>query len=366
MKETLYSIAKNGTTDMWTIEVRDNAIHTTYGKVDGKQQQKVELIEAGKNIGRANETTPAQQAILEARSKLNKQLDKGYRYTVEQAQAALLENATPQLAKDYLLASSHIDYSKGVLVQPKLDGVRLWVDSNSGTVRCLSRSRKEFPQNDGLWQQIATLVEHSDWGFLDGEMYLHGADFQKLISCVKKPQGNELADLIEFHIFDLPSEKTYHDSHKQDIIELAKLIKRHNLDRIKIVETTLVYSEEAARLLMNEYLLQGYEGIMLRNQGAVYELNNRSYNLQKWKDFDTDEYMIVDIIADKDGNGLYLCSTDNGVKFNVTPKLPHAERKGLLLKLGELIGKLLTVKFQGLTTEGLPRFGVGLTIRDYE
>lgn len=44
MKETLYSIAKNGTTDMWTIEVRDNAILTTYGKVDGKQQQKVELI----------------------------------------------------------------------------------------------------------------------------------------------------------------------------------------------------------------------------------------------------------------------------------------------------------------------------------
>ena len=41
MKETLYSVAKNGTTDMWTIEVLNNAIHTTYGKVDGKQQQKV-------------------------------------------------------------------------------------------------------------------------------------------------------------------------------------------------------------------------------------------------------------------------------------------------------------------------------------
>ena len=47
--------------------------------------------------------------------------------------------------------------------------------------------------------------------------------------------------------------------------------------------------------------------------------------------------------------------------FQLKPS--HAK---MLENADELIGKMLTVKFFELTDEGIPRFPVGLVIRDYE
>ena len=83
----LYSQNSNGTIQTWAIPVVDNVIHKTYGKMGGKMQSIQETIAAGKNAGRKNETSPAEQAVFEAKSQWEKKLKTGYCKTLDSANA---------------------------------------------------------------------------------------------------------------------------------------------------------------------------------------------------------------------------------------------------------------------------------------
>ena len=373
MKQELFSITKTGAVQYLCVETFDNVIRSTFGQLGGKLQIKDEEIFEGKNIGRSNETSPELQAELEAKSKIQKKIDGGYRTSIEAAKEALTDSVTPQLAKDFLKDSHRINFKEGVWVSPKLDGVRLLSESKNNEVKFLSRNRKEFPANDGLESQIKLLMRKSGYRWLDGEYYQDNKPFQDIISCVKKNIGHPLRDTIQYHIFNVPEGKNFQEEITTIFCTLLKIIDEYNLDRIKLVESYLVFSELEAREYMDIFLSKGYEGSMLRNRYSKYTFNERSYDLQKLKDFQDSEYLIVDIISDKDDNGVFVCK-DNITEqtFQVSYKATHEAKKELLLNAEDYIGKFLLVKYQGLSTPskdvvgGLPRFPVGICVRDYE
>lgn len=96
--KTLYGVDKTLEVKVWSVWTEGDTVFVEWGKLDGKKQIKTTVCKS-KNIGRANETTPEQQAILEAQSKWNKQYDKFYRETIEEAKALLTEGV--MLAQDY-------------------------------------------------------------------------------------------------------------------------------------------------------------------------------------------------------------------------------------------------------------------------
>ena len=63
---------------------------------------------------------------------------------------------------------------------------------------------------------------------------------------------------------------------------------------------------------------------------------------------------------------MWECQTPDGQTFAVRPTGTHEERKVLFENGDEYIGQQLTVKYQELTDEGIPRFPVGIAIRNYE
>ena len=81
--KTLYGLDKKDSFKVWSIRTEGDELIIVHGKEGGKMQTKREIVK-GKNIGRANETTPAEQAELEAMSRWRKQIDKGYRETKEE------------------------------------------------------------------------------------------------------------------------------------------------------------------------------------------------------------------------------------------------------------------------------------------
>jgi len=98
-----------------------------YGRVDGKQQTKEEVITQGKNIGKKNETTPLAQANLEAQAKWTKQRDrKCYSEDPTGAASAAKRALSPMLAKVYEDYLKKIDWTSAY-AQPKLDGFRCMV-----------------------------------------------------------------------------------------------------------------------------------------------------------------------------------------------------------------------------------------------
>ena len=63
---TLFKRASSGKIQQWTISVEGNVITKAYGQVGGAIQVVDDVVKKGKNVGRANATTPEQQAEAEA------------------------------------------------------------------------------------------------------------------------------------------------------------------------------------------------------------------------------------------------------------------------------------------------------------
>jgi len=83
-KTILYGKTRTGKTKIWSAWVIENGksgypeIHYEWGMIDGKKQLTIDIIKSGMNEGKANETTPFEQAKLEIGRKAKKKSEEGY------------------------------------------------------------------------------------------------------------------------------------------------------------------------------------------------------------------------------------------------------------------------------------------------
>lgn len=361
---TLYKQSSTGKITKWNIYVNNTTITTEWGYIDGQLQRKIEVIKSGKNIGKSNETTPEEQAALEAESKWKKQLDKGY---VEQfshgGQTITVGSLTN--SKKYLpmLAKSFEDHGHKIkwpcYVQPKLDGIRCVATPNE----LRSRRSKVFTSLPHIADAVKELGMKNTC--LDGELYVHGKEFQKLASAIKRDKPSDQSHLIEYHVYDCFNDvKSTFESRFNHLKSLGL-----NLP-IVLVETVKVRDQQDATEYYLHCVKRGYEGIMLRNADGIYECDRRSENLQKLKEFKTEEFKIVGAEENKGlpGQCSLICEMPDGTQFNVKPEGNEDIRKQYWTDYlaGKLTGKMLTVRFFEYTTSDkpVPRFPIGVAIRE--
>jgi DNA ligase-1 len=135
------------------------------------------------------------------------------------------------------------------------------------------------------------------------------------------------------------------------------------------VKTTLVMSRDHVPMVHKKHVKEGHEGTMIRDKDSVYEVGKRSNYLLKFKDFQTEEY---EIVGAKTGHGrdadsvVWVCKTRDGQQFTVRPEGTIAQRAKQYKNREKFMGKMLTVRFQNLTALGVPRFPIGVVVRDYE
>ncbi len=138
---------------------------------------------------------------------------------------------------------------------------------------------------------------------------------------------------------------------------------------VRDISTMICKTEEEVFRYHTTYLNNGFEGTIIRNLNGEYKLNHRSSDLQKLKTFLDDEYEIVGFkegTGTDDGCVIWECKTQDEQTFSVRPKGSKAERQGYFQNGNKWIGSKLTVRYQELTDDGIPRFPVGITIRNYE
>jgi DNA ligase-1 len=179
---------------------------------------------------------------------------------------------------------------------------------------------------------------------------------------------------MEYHVYDLIDTSNLEMSFNERSQLLSKLHKAVKPKSVKLVETKVIKSEEEMKKLYEKYLENGYEGAMLRNTESPYKFGpTRSNDLIKIKPTDESEAKIVDF-TEGEGNEKCLVlwiiewTDKNGKKTNVTvrPMGTHDERAKLYKEGKKYLGKKLTIRYQGLTDLGIPRFPRGVVIRDYE
>jgi DNA ligase-1 len=366
--ETIYKKTKTGATQEWTIEVSDNRYRTHSGQVGGQITTNAWTVVYGKNEGKANGTTDIEQALKEAIAKRTKKLESGYFESIN--------NIDEQQYFEPMLAAKWEDYKDKIQYpiysQAKLDGIRCILTKDG----MFSRNGKPIISAPHIFDSVKPLFETNPNLIFDGELYADkfANDFNKIVSLVKKtkPTADDLKEskeLIEYHIYDLPSSDKNFVHRAYDLAILFET--RSELHpHCRIVETYKVPSKDVVTELYEKYVEEGYEGQMLRLDGK-YE-NKRSKNLLKHKSFVDEEYTILDI-CEGEGNrtgtaGYMVFQTAEGKPFKSNVKGTWDETAEMLKNKKQLIGKQATIKYFNLTPDGIPRFPfvIGIDRASYE
>lgn len=353
---TLYSKAKTGATQEWTIEVDGDKYRSHAGQVNGVITASEWTTCGPKNEGRSNATTAEAQAMLEARAKWNKKKDKNHFERIEDAENGKTRYIEPMLAKVWEDYADKIEYP--VYSQPKLDGIRC-IASKDGL---FSRNGKEFVSVPHIYNALRPAFENFTGVIFDGELYAdkYANDFNKICSIAKKTKPTKAdlqfaAENIQYHIYDR-ADSTFKFSER---FESIRWIFAADCPRcIKVVTTKKLQGRKSVDLWYEYYIAEGYEGQIIRLD-APYE-NKRSKNLLKRKEFQDAEFEIIDI---KEGVGNRACMAGNmrlrdaeGKEFDSNIKGDFGLLKKYLVDKNKLIGKMATVSYFNLTPAGVPRF----------
>lgn len=384
--KTLYKLDSKGKVRSWQIEVKFSGYYpkiiTTAGLLEGGKTVTEVVITTGKNIGRTNETTALQQAEFEAQATWNLKVRSGYVEDITQVRQAVLGSGipAPMLAQKYspngeqksskTLVQMKLAGQK-IHVQPKLDGNRCLIKINSDGVEMFTRKGDRMLPLPHIEEQILSCYEHilkSDKTFiLDGELYTTEFSFNTLNGLIRREEKTdehlEMLRQVNYHIYDVMAGDLCY-------AERLCLIGQFRHTNIKLIPSfEIIASDTEIRKVMELFLADGYEGLMIRRLDTPYQ-NKRSWSLMKYKDFQDAEYKVVDIIEDARGGGIIgafvLEMNEPAVDrdgreiktFRAGIKdLSQDEGRKMLANKQDFIGRYATVEFFSLSEYSVPRFG---------
>jgi DNA ligase-1 len=364
--DTLYHKGSSGAIYSWRVWTEGSDICTEYGQIDGKKQLARKTAEA-KNTGKANATTPEQQAVSEAKSMWTHRVERKYRKTLNEAQND--EVFLPMLAGEFEKRRSQKKegHTYPCDVQPKLDGVRCLAYWDGEELKLLSRGGKDYniPHVVEALKPIlpTNLV-------LDGELYVHGQSLQTVTSWVKRLQPN--TQKVSYNCYDCVLldnmnalwPERYNTLH-HFLTENAEVLG----ETIKLVDTYEAKNEDEVLRIYGKVVEEGYEGAIVRmHDGSRYRFAYRSNRLLKVKSFVDGEFKAVSYTT---GVGrfkdcaIWTCHMPNNPKltFDVVIKGSMEERRAMLAEADSYVGQMLKVKYFKLTDEGKPQFPVGIAFR---
>jgi ATP-dependent DNA ligase len=271
----------------------------------------------------------------------------------------------PRRKREGIQLAHHFDWKHllafpAIACQPKLDGIRaVWKDG-----KLLSSTEKELTRYPHI---VEELKKFDPTIILDGEIYQHGKPFE-YISSLAADNTNQ------YHVFDAYTEATLAVPYYARMDALSLIFNDHSFEHIKRVSTIMAGSDAIEQFVsqaLDRAMEAGYEGIIVRNAAAPYELK-RTWNMMKLKPNKRDTYKIVGYEQEisqegeyKGTLGAFICEDDRGYRFNIGtgPMLTKLKRQFFWDNKENLPGQKLVVKYQELTAgRRIPRFPVAMEL----
>jgi DNA ligase-1 len=260
---------------------------------------------------------------------------------------------TCMLAKSYDPAKDNID---GWFCSQKFDGSRgLWsakdgkmYTKNGNEVFIPAEYTADFPKVD-----------------LDGELVGPNGSFEVVTGILRRKTPDYVLWKnagIKYVVFEEPSSKK---TYKENIDNLRNLLK--DCKYAQLIDTWPCNNKDDLARYLKEYENAGAEGLMLRDPNSVYE-KKRSKYLLKVKSHDDKEATVTGY---KPGTGKYtdMCGAltvesvinNKKVVFDIGSGLTADDREN-----PPKIGSVITFRYNGLSSNGIPKFGRYICVRDYE
>lgn len=350
---TLYKPTKLGSTQQWSIEVQGDSFICTYGQLDGKLQTQITKCE-GKNIGRANETTPEQQAIFEMDSLIAKKIKSGYSYDITAP-------ITVQLAMKVKSYQDQLNNVKFPCYSPaKLNGVNAIYKRSNGILTIYSRGGEVYPTIPHLEPLVYSAMDVLGSEELNGELYKHGEHLQDISSAVKKP--NELSPFLSFCIFDI-ADSTEEFYGRALIMERISSFCPDSCPAVYVVYNPICFSHDDIEEQYNTCMALGYEGTVVKNANALYEHNVRSSNMFKYKKTLSAEFLISNYNLDKNGLPVFVMKCDAG-EFKAKPI--GTKEYWAKFNPDDYLGNYGTIEYETLSKDGLPLKPIFISLRSMD
>lgn len=377
---TMYKRSKRGKIQQWSVELDPNhemkgevfpCIIRKSGQQDGKISTKKTMVKKGTNVGKANEKTPVEQAMFKIDCMITDKVEENY----------VLDLADVDLPPTYyypMLAQKvkkDKDYTKTKYAQPKLNGVRMWQPRHMSPsllnirditpLTCLSRKMWPMPVINHIKQELDMFKQYSP----DGEVYRHGVPLQTINKWATKDYGLEKSGSLEYWVYDL----VIPDMPFIERSELIKDLVPPDHPFIKIVPTIPCNSKMEFVQLHDKWVLKGFEGAMERDGEEGYEINERSYNLGKFKNFDDEEFNVVGYETEDYHDAksdeiwqlvVWVCETEEGRQFTCRPTGSMFKRRIDLFDPNKGINSLYKVRYQEKSVDNIPLMLTGRGFRD--
>ena len=246
-------------------------------------------------------------------------------------------------------------------VQLKMDGMRFNAIVRNGVVEFRSRNGKEIQLLGNLEEEFILLAQGVDCVF-DGELIVKDKGI-----ILDRQTGNGILNKANKGTIKTDEARKVHAT-VWDVIPYSdfvsgvcnvpyqtrfETISSFNLpEKIHLVETTEVYSLDAAQKIFEEYLNEGQEGIILKSQTGIWE-NKRAKHQIKFKgELECD----LEIIGVEEGTGKYagklgalVCASRHEnrqrVAVSVGSGFNDAHRDEFWNIRDSLIGKIVAVKY---------------------
>ncbi|WP_051227606.1 DNA ligase [Oceanospirillum beijerinckii] len=248
-----------------------------------------------------------------------------------------LESSPVMLASQYQQQNDLADY----WISEKLDGVRAYWDGQH------LRTRQGLVIQAPEWftEPLPNIP-------LDGELWIDRGRFAELSGIVRQQQPNDQAwRKVRYVLFDLPAEPAVFSLRKE---KLAHLIQQTGTPWISKVEHFQLSDPQALHIYLQKISHSGAEGLMLNHKNALYQIGRSDY-LMKYKLYEDAEAVVLGYTQGKGQftgqMGALIVQLDNGRQMKIGSGFSKLEREN-----PPPVGSIITYRYNGMTSTGLPRF----------
>ena len=252
-----------------------------------------------------------------------------------------------------------------VFVQPKLDGYRAIANTSFGGFELKSRNGKEYKNFPQIVEALKECCPEAL--ILDGEIM--SDDFQAMQKTAFRQDEKQAGD-VYFAVFDVIhidewEKQEGHYDMDQRMTALGRLNEKFH-PFIGMVPTYECHSWEEVYEYHAQFLNQGYEGTMVR-ANEFYQFKRTDF-LAKIKEMQSMDCKVIGIEEGrnslKDSMGHLIVRQENGHECGVGSGFSIDCRKEIWDNEDLYIGRIVEIKYQELTKDGIMRFPVFLRWRD--
>ena len=235
------------------------------------------------------------------------------------------------------------------IVSEKLDGMRAFWDGQ----KLVSKQGHDIFAPNWFIEDFPTTP-------MDGELWLARNSFESLISIVSKHNpDDEQWQKVKFMVFDTP-ENNFNFQQRLNLIEIT--VSEVNKPWLQVIPHHKFQTFSQLEQFFQQIVAEDAEGLVLNHVEGLYTAGRQNTVLKLKPYFDAEATVIGHIDGEGKFSGMLgslVVKDKNGKTFKIGTGFTNKERL-----LPPQINEVITYKYHGFTSSGIPKFASFLRVRN--